>query len=540
MVFTPLWSSPPASYRELVTLYEQQFKDALANGEYEPYVWPYRSLGVYLVIIYLLIPPTSSRLVDYARYPVFAFNVYWALKAIRDCRSAAVSTGYGIGLLDAWAILWLAAVLIFDDGRNALQRIEEIELVENATSGTKESAQDKNRTETNGSANRSELRKRRVHGPTITKDTDTSTSPDVQKYAWQSLPSNFFQRLEWVGDLVSNFRLIGWSHQINSIPSPPASVLDNLLPSANPLRRTPPVVSTGVTRYPDSRTLLRTKLTTLALGYLALDALKVIMMSDPYFWGLIDSPPPSYLPSVIRLSPTLTRTWRLLLSLAGAYVALNTIFALAAPFFVGLLSPHRIGLRAAPWQYPDLYGSYSVVLRKGLAGWWGGWWHQTFRFAFEAPIAKLGWRERGLKAKLLGLVIAFGCSGCLHASGSNTMWPVTRPLRGSFAFFALQPVGIVLQMGFTEVMGRVGVRVKMPGWLRGLGNFVFVHFWFYYTAPFLMDEFARGGVWLFEPVPVSILRGLGLGAKREGWWCWNGRIMWWYWGRRWWQSGLAF
>lgn len=545
MVFAPVWSSPPCSYRELVTLYEQQFRDAIASGQYEPYVWPYRSLGVYLVILYLLIPPTSSRLVDYARYPVFTFNVYWAIKVIRECRSAAVSTGYGIGLLDGWAILWLAAVLIFDDGRNELQRIERIELVENlGEEEGQESVQEDFTAKSSGLADSNAPQRRHTTGAVSKDDMKPSKSNDVQKYAWQSLPSNFFQRLEWVADLVSNFRLTGWSHQLNCIPSPPASILDNLDPSAKPLRWTPPVVSTGVTRYPDSRALLRTKVTTIALGYLALDTLKVLMMSDPYFWGLLDAPPPTYLPSTIRSSAALTRIWRLVLSLAGAYVSLQSIMALAAPFFVGLIGERHLGLRAATWQYPDIYGRYAVVFRKGLAGWWGGWWHQTFRFAFEAPqkwiVAKLGWEERGLKAKMLGLVIAFGCSACLHAAGSYTMWPATQPLKGPFLFFVLQPVGIVLQMGASELMRTSGIREKIPDWVRGAGNFVAVHVWFYYTAPLLTDDFARGGIWLFEPVPISIWRGLGLGAKGEGWYCWNGRVVWWYWGTRWWQSGIAF
>ncbi|MCJ1435823.1 hypothetical protein MMC27_005199 [Xylographa pallens] len=545
MVYNPLWSSPPSSYRELVNLYEKQYNDSITKGDYSPYVWPYRSLGVYLVIVYLLIPPTSSKLVSYARYPVFAFNVYWAIKAIRECRSAAVSTGYGIGLLDAWAILWLAAVLVFDDGRSDFHRIERAELVEGID---RESSgytihEDKDAV-TNGFADGHELRRRRTDGSTAKKNIGAEKSTTTTKYVWQNHPANFYQRLEWVADLVSNFRLIGWSHQINSIPSPPPSVLDNLQPSAKPLKQTPPIVSTGVSRYPNSKTLVRTKVVTIVLGYLALDTLKVLMMSDPYFWGLTSASPPSYLPSFISSSEALTRIWRLLISLAAVYVALESIMALAAPIFVGLIGPRILGLRAATWQYPDIYGSYSIVFRKGLAGWWGGWWHQTFRFAFEAPqkyfVQKLGWKERGLKAKLLGLVIAFVCSGSLHATGSTTMWPATRPLEGPFTFFILQPVGIVLQMGLSELLGKVGLRERLPSWVRGAGNFVAVHVWFYYTAPLLTDDFARGGIWLFEPIPISIWRGLGFGAEGEGWWCWNGRIVSWYSGEVWWQSGLAF
>jgi hypothetical protein len=104
----------------------------------------------------------------------------------------------------------------------------------------------------------------------------------------------------------------------------------------------------------------------------------------------------------------------------------------------------------------------------------------------------------------------------------------------------LQPLGIGLQMAFTALLDNVGLKKRLPGWIGGLGNFLYVHVWFYWTAPILTDDFARGGVWLFEPIPVSILRGLGLGLGGEGWWCWKGKLVGWYTGERWWQSGIAF
>ena len=500
------------------------------------------------MILYLLLPPTSSRLVSYARYPIFGFNVYWAFKAIRECRSAAVSTAYGIGLLDGWAILWLAAVLLFDDGRKDFQRIEWAELVDEVDIDSKDKEVDEKdgyarKPHTDGEA----VRQRHTNSgttttyPDISDSLSNSRSQDKPKFVWQSLPHNFLQRLDWVADLVSNFRLIGWTHQISAIPSPPRSVLQNL---NHPRTATPPTVSSGTHRYPTTRALLRAKLTTVFLGYLGFDILKCIMMQDPYFWGLIESPPPAYLPLFITSSVAATKIYRLVLSLTGVYVSLETIMALAAPFFVGLVGPRYLGLRAAPWQYPDIYGSYGIVLRKGLAGWWGGWWHQTFRFAFEAPtrffVSKFGWAERGTKAKMLGLVIAFGSSALLHASGSSTMWASTRPFKGPGLFFALQPVGIVVQMGLSQLMVRLGITDRLPGWVRQVGNFVVVHIWFYYTAPFFTDDVARGGIWLFEPVPISFWRGLGYGLKEEGWWQWNGKIIGWHTGKRWWQSGISF
>lgn len=548
MVSIPSWSTPPATYRVLVTLYEKQYNDSIARGEFEPYVWPYRSFGVYLALAYLLLPPTQSRAVFYARYPVFAFLIYWSLKAARECRSATVAVGYGIGLLDAWSILWIASLIIFNDARGEFRRIEYAERVEGADDTSGEATRQEGDPAPGSSLDEKGLRYRRPNGSVPHSEPDTRSPATVTEsaasprtYAWQPLPRSFPQRLNWVCDLVSNLRGLGWSHRVASVPSPPPSVLKSLHPSPKP---TPATLPIGISRYPTARAAVRNNLITLCFGYLALDAIKVTMLADPYFWGLTSSPPPSYLPTLITSSPVLTRTYRLILSLAGAYAALQFIFALAAPFFIGILGPRYLGLRAEPWQYPDHYGSYSTVFRKGLAGWWGAWWHQTFRFAFEAPqkwmVRTLGWDERGMKAKMLGLVVAFTCSGCLHAAGSSTIWPPTRPLRGPFTFFVLQPVGIVVQMGATVALKRMGIRDRLPGWARGVGNFVAVHVWFYYTAPFLTDDFARGGIWLFEPIPVSLLRGMGWGLEGEGWWCWKGKRVGWYSGRRWWQSGVAF
>ncbi len=78
-----------------------------------------------------------------------------------------------------------------------------------------------------------------------------------------------------------------------------------------------------------------------------------------------------------------------------------------------------------------------------------------------------------------------------------------------------------------------------------MANVVFLLLWFYVTGPLLADDFARGGIWLFEPVPVSVVRGLGFGLNEEGWWCWGeggGKWVGWWSDRsgrgRWWRSGV--
>lgn len=74
---------------------------------------------------------------------------------------------------------------------------------------------------------------------------------------------------------------------------------------------------------------------------------------------------------------------------------------------------------------------------------------------------------------------------------------------------------------------------------RAAGNFAFTFTWLYCTSPLLIDDFARGGVWLFQPVAVSPLRALGYGEPGDSWWCWENVRISWYTGKHWWERGIA-
>jgi hypothetical protein len=280
---------------------------------------------------------------------------------------------------------------------------------------------------------------------------------------------------------------------------------------------------------------------------LALDVIKTLMHHDAYFWGYTTTAaPPTWLPLSLSQSPTRVRSYRLLLSLAGITLALNAILRLGPLFFLSpLLGPRRLGLRGEAFLNPvDFFGNFSAVYDKGLAGWWGGFWHQTFRFAFEAPatrlLATLQSDKSSPRGRLVSLLVAFGLSGALHACGSYTQLGDTRPLRGPGLFFALQAVGIVVQSGLAGAMKAWGLRAKIPAFVRGMGNLAFTIVTLYWTAPLLVDDFAQGGVWLYEPLAVSPLRMLGWGAKDDnGWDLWCGLVFWRS-GKGWLDTGLAF
>ena len=137
---------------------------------------------------------------------------------------------------------------------------------------------------------------------------------------------------------------------------------------------------------------------------------------------------------------------------------------------------------------------------------------------------------------VLRVLVAFACSGALHACASYATLGDTRPISGAFMFFMLQPVGIIAQKAFSGWMKSTGLREKMPLWLRYAGNMAVVVGWCFLTGPNIADDFAATGIWLYEPLPISPLRGL----RGEGWWCWGGGWVRWHSAERWWQSGLAF
>lgn len=183
-------------------------------------------------------------------------------------------------------------------------------------------------------------------------------------------------------------------------------------------------------------------------------------------------------------------------------------------------------------MYPPFWSPHplSDLARSGLAAFWSRLWHQMFRFGISQPaiylsrhIPYLRSNPRGQTARAVQLMTAFVATGSIHAMAAWTSFPPNpvgnppRPVTGSGLFFVLQGVGILVQTAAAKALGSKSER--WPLWMRQAGNVGFVVVWLWYTGPILSDDFARTGVWMFEPVPVSVFRGV-LG---EGWWCWGGR-----------------
>ncbi len=524
MLLPLLFNPTPTSHYDVLRQIQGRLEEGLASGEYQPFIWPYHALGPNLLILYLLLPPTKSKVVYYARYPLFALIIYLSTDSILNCRSSMVAVGYGIGLLNAWAVLWSATLIIWNDARGDFRRIEEhdgadgslpVGQAEGATTGAEKLVD-------------GDLRERQVDGeakgsPGFPQgDKKGSDSSEGKVYVWQTLPPTFQHRLDWVCDLVSNFRGVRWNYQISGLSPPPPHIQSSL--------KDPSIPSPDARSHLTRIDLVRRDLPNFLLCLIALDVLKTVTLHDPYFWGL---PPSTQSPFPYpRLS-------RISLSLVSVYTSLLTIFLLAPLVFGVLMGPNSLGQHAWPWLYPPFFGPPSQVYRKGIAGFWGQWWHQLFRYGFEQAGEfagrVTGWGNDSQKGTLLRVAVAFACSGTLHACASYTSLGHTRPIYGSFGFFMLQPVGIIAQRAVSGLMKSRGLRARIPAWLRGTGNLMVVAVWCYVVGSLVADDFAATGIWLFEPLPISPIRAL----RGDGFWRWGGRWVRWYSADRWWQSGLA-
>ncbi|KAK4136373.1 hypothetical protein BT67DRAFT_374537 [Trichocladium antarcticum] len=516
--------------------YQQEYRDifhaAVAAGRVTPAVFPWSLVGsFFLPLLYLSIPHTKRPWLYRMRWAVAAAIVALNARMMQTTSAANAAVAYAVGLVAAWGTLWSLRLVLFTRPQWDAARVER---------RPRRCPKEPPATGTGAAA----------------PDESVAAALAHYEYFWQPFPSEapFLARLGWAANLMTSFRGAGWNHAISAIPHPPFHAADTTVP----LHLTPLASRTGVTRSTTYAAFLRARLQTIALAWLAIDLLTLTLRQDPYFLLGPDHthhthhthhhhPPHSHhtplaLPLPALTTPLLRNTAALTAILAG----LHLYAALAQLVAVALLRPALLGPRADLWQHPTLFGSLAAgVADRGLRGFWGGWWHQTLRAGLVAPArwlllpasASAPAPARRKRAMVVTVVTAFVLSGLLHAAGGYTA-VAARPGRGGrswtpVVFFGLQAVGVLVQAGGAAVLGRVP-----RGWRRA-GNVLFVAVWLQLTGWGLVDDMSRAGVWLFEPVPVSPLRWMGLGLPGESWWRWDGGCgPRWYTGRHWWESGI--
>ncbi|VDB92946.1 Bgt-124 [Blumeria graminis f. sp. tritici] len=357
------------------------------------------------------------------------------------------------------------------------------------------------------------------------------------QYYWQPYPKNLWERIPWVVDLVTNLKGVGWNWAISSLPPFPPEVL-KILGEPIPEESYTGVSSVGVKAFRSRGQLLRSQIPRILVVFLALETIILLMMKDPFFkFGVTTFALPSYL-QLLPLS--ILRLYRQILEFCAITLSLYINSAIPAVVISGIFGPRIFGLSAEPWYWPSFWGSFSNVLERGLDGFWGGFWHQSFRIVFTTPTRYLikndYLKPHSSAAMLCSLIVAFCLSALMHWAGCIVFFINTNAVRMAL-FFIIQPMGILIQKALCATVQPY--LNKIPQDIRYAGNFLYVLVWLFLTSNLFIEELVRGGTCLLPAFPISIMQGLGISETGSGWWSWPQLYIRWHTGDKWWTSGLT-
>ncbi|KFY25105.1 hypothetical protein V493_04847 [Pseudogymnoascus sp. VKM F-4281 (FW-2241)] len=532
------------SQHETLEYLRLQYNNAISLGVKRPLLFPQVLLSLTLLAAFLLIDHRRSRFLYELRWVVWLAIISVEVSNIRHRISVEPALSYVSGVASTWLIVWSTMWLIFEHPQFTAKRIERRrkEPQNGVQAGSGDMAQQSS--ETTGhkmNGNGHSLKRHNGHAaaqPTADKNlAETKISNGEWEYYWQPYPEAFGERLSWVLDLIFSFRGRGWNFSISTNPGFPADVAASLGETISESNKSL-TSRAGIKCFRTRKELARYVIPWFILSYLIMDLCKFQIIHDPFFrTGDESLPPPAYLESLPPFLITLIRRNIIIIALVAAI----QLHALLVPTVASLLlGPSILGIRGEPWMYVTTSGHPSIILDKGLAGFWGSWWHQVFRAGFTAPtyyLIRKGWLRRNSTAsQLVCITIAFVLSGSMHATGSLVQVLPTHPER-QLAFFLLQIVAVTVQTSFYAVMRPL--IEKLPLWVRRTGNGVSAYLWLYVTGPLFTNDMSVGGSWMYEPVMVSPLRWMGLGPKGYGWWTWAHVNIGWYSGKHWWESGIG-
>ncbi|CAG8974449.1 hypothetical protein HYALB_00004145 [Hymenoscyphus albidus] len=545
-------TGPPPFYRDVAASYREHFLELVDAGTLRPMVLHYHLMGYAFLLTYLCFPHKNRPWLYNARWAVLGLITWWNYTTLWETSSGSHATNMVVGVISSYgwatACTWLFLSKPQWDAKRVQRRMvhldpsdkgicinghaRDISLQTNGHVAAEKFSALKGRTQvaiSKGGDGTDLMAKANGNG--------NGNISQVEEYFWESYPESFRDRFFWTSDLLINFRGPGWNWAVPGLPAPPESISKHLKGLDMKSARSG-ISFTGLQRFDTRQELFRYLYPRFVAGYFLIDFLKTIMMKDPYF---IFGPTTYALPPFLqKLSPLGLWCCRAVLSGVTIIHALEMAFMLGPLLLCFILGPKVIGQRGEAWYYPTVWGSFSNVLDKGLNGLWGGYWHQTFRLSFAAPTKFLighGYIEkRSIVSKVLQLFFAFGISGIIHFAGSVTQLARTHHLHNPI-FFMLQALGILIQSTACAILNPF--IIKLPTSIRRTGNCLFVVVWLLATGSWLADDFARGGVWLWEPVPISPFRGLGFGLQGDGWWCWDVFGWGWHHGEHWWDSGFA-
>jgi hypothetical protein len=317
------------------SLYEQvqadrrrRYEEGLANGSHRPFIWPWDTLpALYLFLGMLILPRLPATIARILRVPLIALICGQGIWTCVRCRTIGIAGGYGIGLANVWGCIMTMAYLWFLDVKTDFYRLETRRpatghgrLVNGQAGDEADSTAVEKATSPAGK--RKNISKTLAQQSDVAK-TDTPENAELHSLTWQGYPPSLTHCAIWLIDLLISFRGVNWNWRLAGFPA---------VPGINPAPKT--IITTrSRSQRPDnsssssSKTLAQIQATTLKnfiLLYLAVDAIKAVMIHDPYFLGLapLDSAHPWH---PLTEAPFLTRVVRLLISLCAFVVSLSLI-----------------------------------------------------------------------------------------------------------------------------------------------------------------------------------------------------------------------
>lgn len=235
---------PSASLADLRSyirdLYELQLRHAIQAGSVRPLVMPYALLGTFVLpVLYLSFPHARRPWLFRARLPLLLLIVAFNMAETLGTSSVTFHIGYGVGLIQAWGILWSATLLLWMNPQLEAERVQKRKkqqpaggaatLMNGDGSAAPAAAaargengdvvQDGHALPTgirrvNGNAESREEHPQDKEGNQVmdAPDEDIARSlAEGYEYYWQAYPADepFLTRLAWSTDLVTSFRGTG-------------------------------------------------------------------------------------------------------------------------------------------------------------------------------------------------------------------------------------------------------------------------------------------------------------------------------------------
>lgn len=201
--------------------------NSIARHEVQPLLIPQLFASFALLFVYLCIPHNGRgrRWLYQLRWAVFGIIVWRELGIIGwrpyseaiKMRTLGTGFGFGIGLISFWTIIASATWLIWDDPQVSARRIERKKtLPSTCLPAEKNGTTVPHEHGSRSNEHASPLRRRpdgqlppEPHLQSKTGDDDDWT------YYWQSYPvDSLWTRVEWVADLILNFRGPGWNWEV--------------------------------------------------------------------------------------------------------------------------------------------------------------------------------------------------------------------------------------------------------------------------------------------------------------------------------------